>query len=122
MEWSKNNRACTTLWTSLYSTKQIGTSFSESGKIKMSELTYYNPLVSADLKKQQATMLAEQLDNIFRNARGAHYEEGVLRDKAISSMVNVMSKEENTLCELAGVVDAAYLFWGEVKLDLQPEL
>jgi len=112
-DWTKNNRACTTLWTTLYNMQQLVTNFEESGELKMSDLTFYNVLSSSELRQQEARIIADQLDNVFRVGRGAKYEEGIDRSKAMSSMIEVLTDEEKELKELAKTVDESYLFWGE---------
>jgi predicted RNase H-related nuclease YkuK (DUF458 family) len=115
MDWSKNNRACTTLWTSLYSMRQLSISFTESAELKIKDFTFYNALISSELRLQQATIIVEQLDNIFRNGRGANYENEFNRGKSISAMLSVLSDETKSIVDLAAVVDNCYSFWGEVK-------
>lgn len=113
--WSKNNRACTTLWTSLSKMKQLITNFDDSEGLKMSNLTFFNSLASADLRKQQATIVADQLDTIFRTGRGAKYENDISRGKAMISMIGILTDEEKTVSDLATAVDEAYNFWGELE-------
>lgn len=112
-EWSRNNRACTTLWSTLYTMQQLTTNFDESGDLKMNDLTFFNMLSSSDLRKQESKIIADQLDNVFRIGRGAKFEQGIDRSKAISSMIEILSDEEKQVNELAFTVDEAYLFWGE---------
>jgi len=114
-DWSKNNRACTTLWTTLSSMQQLSTNFRESGELTMSDLTFFNTLGSSELRKQQAKIVADQIDNAFRIGRGAKYEQGVDRTKAMDEMVKILTDETKTVKDLAVNVDESYNFWGEVK-------
>lgn len=114
--WSANNRACTTLWATFFSMHQLSTNFDDSGDLAMSDLTYFNPLGSPELRKQQAVILADQLDHIFRIGRGAIYENNVDRTKAMSSMVKILADEKKLLKDLAKTVDDSYKFWGESVL------
>lgn len=111
--WSKNNRACTTLWTTLFNMKQLQSNFEESGELKMEDLTFYNVLSSSDLRKQEAKIISDQLDNIFRIGRGAKYEKDITRTKALGEMVEVLSEDTKSIQELASKIDELYLFWGE---------
>jgi len=113
--WTANNRACTTLWTTLYNMTQLVTNFDDSGELKMKDLTYYNPLASAEMRRQAALMISDQLDNIFRIGRGAKYEKDIDRDDAITGMMEVLEDENKTVKELASVADKLYRFWGEKK-------
>ena len=113
--WTKNNRACTTLWSTLNRMQQLSTNFDKSGDLKMNDLTFFNVLGSTELRRQQATIIADQLDNIFRIGRGAKYETGFDRTKAINSMVEILINEEKRINDLASTVDDAYNFWGEIK-------
>lgn len=114
-DWSKNNRACTSLWTTLFSMKQLSTNFDESGDLKMNDLTFYNELGSSDLKQQQAKIIADQIDNIFINGRGAKYESGIDRTKAISGMITILTDESKLVNDLASNVDGSYSFLEEIK-------
>ena len=114
-DWTKNNRACTTLWTTLYTMQQLSTNFDDSGELKMNDLTFFNALGSSDLLKQQAMIIADQLDNVFRNARGAKYEANFDRTKAIGNMAEILTVEDKQVKDLASTVDAAYNFWGETN-------
>ncbi|MDJ1498911.1 hypothetical protein QNI19_38645 [Cytophagaceae bacterium DM2B3-1] len=112
-DWSKNNRACTTLWTTLFLMQQLSTNFDDSGDLKMSDLTFYNTLGSSELRKQQAKIVADQLDNIFRIGRGAKYEENVDRGKAMNGMIEILTEESKQIKDLASNVDDSYRFWEE---------
>ena len=95
--------------------EQLSTNFDDSENLKMNDLTFYNALGSADLRKQQAIIIADQLDNIFRIGRGAQYETNINRTTAISNIVQILTDEEKLVKELALTVDDAYNFWGETK-------
>jgi hypothetical protein len=115
-DWLDNNRACKTLWTTLYTMHQLSTNFTDSGELKMSDLTFYNPLDSADMRKQAASLLADQLDNTFRIGRGATYEDSFDRTKAITDMTAMLTEAEKQVADLAFTVDTIYNFWGETKV------
>jgi hypothetical protein len=112
-EWSKNNRACTTLWSTLFRMNQLFDPFSESGDLAMTDLTFYNESASDELREQEASILADQLDIIFIVGRGAEYEDGIDHSSAIASLVAILTNETKTVTDLAAVVDDHYLFWGE---------
>lgn len=111
--WNKNNRACTTTWTTLRVLDQNMKIFNDSGTVKMSNLTFWNPTASADMRKFQATALANQMDNVFRLIRRAKYENDVTKEKAVTDITNTLINEDKTICNLAEVIDVDYLFWGE---------
>jgi hypothetical protein len=113
-QWSKNNRACTTLWSTLHLLQQLTTNFNDSGKLTMSDLTFYNPLSSAQQRRQESFVLADQLDNIFRKIRGATYEAGVERTEAIHIMVEKLVIKSAEVQDLAECIDTSYAFWGEI--------
>ena len=112
-EWSENNRACTTLWSTLFRMRQLFTSFSDSGTLTMPDLTFFNPTASASMRRQEATILADELDNIFIVGRGAQYEDGVSHDQAVAATIEILTNGEKNLTDLALAVDENYLFWGE---------
>lgn len=111
--WTKNNRACTTLWTTLFNMKQLQSNFEDSGQLKMEDLTFYNVFSSSDQRNQQAKIIADQLDNIFRIGRGAKYENGISRSDAVTTMIVILTDDSKTVEELAIKIDKQYLFWGE---------
>jgi hypothetical protein len=112
-EWLKNNRACEALWTSLYRMRQIFENFEDSENLQINSLLFYSSLDSAELRKQQANLIADQLDNTFRNGRGAVYENGIDRTSAIQNMVDILTEGDKTLNDLASAIDNCYKFWGE---------
>lgn len=111
--WTSTNRACKTLWTSLYSMQQLVTNFDDSGALFMNDLTFYNELADADQLSDEAKIVADQLDNIFINGRGAKYEPGVDHAQAISGMIAILIDKTKQVQDLASQVDASYKFWGE---------
>jgi hypothetical protein len=111
-DWSNNDRACTTLWTSLYTMKQISRNFEDSGVTKMSELAFFNPLASSDLLKQEAMLIAEHLDQVFVVGRGAKYKDNVTSSKAIEGMINILIDENKQVSDLASNINTSYNFWG----------
>jgi hypothetical protein len=113
-DWSKNNRACEAVWTSFYKMNQLFSNFDDSGTLQIKSLTFYSTLNSADLRKQQAIIIADELDNIFRNIRGAVYENNINRTTAMQNMVDILTDGSKTLSDLASAIDSCYKFWGEV--------
>ena len=111
--WSKNNRACKTTWSTLKILDQLNVVFGEAGELKMKELTYFNQTSSKEQRTSMARMLSIQLDNIFRELRGTRYEENVTGDKAIESMVEVLTTPEATVALLSEKSDISYKFYGE---------
>ena len=113
-EWNNNNRACTVLWTSLYIMRQLTTNFSDSGALPMSELIFFSSVDSDDLRAQNAYMVADQLDSIFRRGGfGATFENGVDGSTAITGMVSILIDSEKTVADLAEAIDVFYAFWQE---------
>ena len=111
--WTKNNRACTTTWITLRVLDQNNRVFKDSGQVKMSELTFGNAAASPDLRKLQATTIANQMDNIFRMIRKADFEAGVTKEAAIATIVDTLIVADKTISDLAASIDAKYLFWEE---------
>ena len=111
--WENTNLACATLWTTLYHMNQLHTNFDDSGALKMSDLTFYNPLSSGDARAQEAKMVADQIDNTFINGRGAKYEEGTTTTIAVNGLVAILTDENQQVQDLAAKADELYIFWGE---------
>lgn len=111
--WSTNNRSCTTVWSTLFSMQQLTTNFADSGALKMNELTFFNELSSSEQRSHEIAMLADQLDNVFINGRGAKYESGVTHSSAVSGLVAVLTEANQTVADLASTADSLYQFWGE---------
>ena len=91
--WSKNNRACKTTWTTLRVLEQNSKAFVDTGDVTMKDLTYWNATATADMREFQAEVLATQIDNVFRLIRKARYEDGVDKEKAVSDMSGVLKSE-----------------------------
>ena len=117
-EWKKNNRACTTTWTTLRVLGQNDLVFKDSGNVEMNKLTFWNQTTSSDLREIQARALAIQIDNIFRMIRKAEYEDGIDTENAIDSICDALTTEAMTISELAEVNDSLYLFWGEDEISI----
>lgn len=111
--WSKNNRACKTTWSTLRILGQLDAVFKDAGQLKISQLAFWNQTSSDDLRKSVGRMLAIQLDNIFREIRGARYEIGLTTQASIDGMVNVLTNADATVADLAAKNDDNYLFYGE---------
>ena len=111
--WSRNHRAHKTTWTTLRLLEQSSKAFPNSGGIKISQLGFWNNGDSADMRATKAMSLAAQLGNVFREIRGAQFEEGFNKAKANKSRADVLKNGDKTLFDLAEVADDCYLFWGE---------
>lgn len=109
-QWSSNNLACINVWSILYVMKQHDEVFKKAGKIKMKNLLFYNPALSADELKFEATGIADFLDRAFVNTCASEYEKNIDRDLAVKNMVKVLIKKDLTLADLAQQVDDDYNF------------
>lgn len=114
-DWTNDNLACLTLWTTLFTMKQLSTNFNDSGNLKMNDLTFYNALDSQGLIQQQATIIANEIDSIFRDGSGAKYEIGVDRTKVLTGMLSILTDGNKLVKDLASNVDGSYNFWRETK-------
>lgn len=113
--WSRNNRAATTTWTTMKVLGQIpqNTVFKDAGAFRVDELTFWGQFPTEDMRTVQIGSLCTQIDNFFRDVRGASYEEGVTPEQALTNLRDALSNPDNTLADLAGINDASYLFWEE---------
>jgi len=112
-EWSRNNRACSTTWTTLFVLEQSTLPFAESGGVPMHALAFWDDAASDDLRRLQAQALAIEMDNVFRLIRGARYEEGADTGTAVRAMCEVLTSRDRTMSDLAAANDANYRFWRE---------
>ena len=115
MKWSKNNRACKTLWSTLRILNEISRrqTFKTTGDLTVGDLTSSSLIASGNMGRLRAEALAAQLDNVFREIRGAAYEEGFKRGKALTAMTKVLADPARTVADLGNVVDDIYEFRGE---------
>lgn len=113
--WSKNNRACTTTWSTLLILDQISAAFSDSGALKIQDFTFWNKTGSSEMRKLMANTLATQMDNIFTMIRGAQYEKGVTKENAINGMMNILAVGDQTVSGLAELNNNNYAFWNGDK-------
>jgi len=114
-EWSKNNRACTTTWSTLFVLDQNKSTFDKSATKKMSELLFWAQSASSDARSIQAKGIAIEIDNIFTLVRGATYEKDKTKEMAIDSIAAILIVESKTIKDLAEENDKNYLFWQEVR-------
>ena len=113
--WSNNHLACVNTWAFLRSLDQLKALFDDAKDVKMSELVFWNPTASPEMRRMQAMSLAAQLDKMFIIALRARYEDGFNVTKAVETMTSELIKEDNTVCNFAVTVDDVYAFVGEVK-------
>lgn len=113
MAWNQSNRAAKTTWTTLMLLEQFQATFVEAGNLKMNVLLYWKETQSDSARRHDAESLAIQIDKVFREVRGAEFEHGVTRLQAIEQMLNILTREEKTVSELAEVADKSYRFWRE---------
>jgi hypothetical protein len=112
-EWSPNNRACTATWMALRMLDQSVRPFRPSGAVRMRQLTYFNAAASDDMRRFLAGTLAKQLDNFFRQIDGARFEDGTDPVAALSDLSGALLAAEQSMADLAMVVDQDYRFWEE---------
>ena len=112
-DWDRNNLACQCTWADLFVLKQSRKPFKDSGEIQMRDLLFFNPAAGSGTLENEDKMLADELDIIFRRVDGAKFEKGVTKAKAQADMVAVLKKATQTMADLAEVINANYLFWGE---------
>ena len=115
--WSANSRACKTTWSTLRILNQLEETFAEAGTLKMKGLTFWNQSGSADNRESMARTLSIQVDNVFTLIRGARYEDGASKPKAIEGMLAILLDESKTVVDLALAADALYKFWKEDEDD-----
>ena len=104
--WSPENKAHTTTWVSLLSLDLLpdGT-FLESGAKKISNLKIPDETI--------AKSVAIQLDHIFRELRGAKFEEGMDEPIVRKKISALLMNKKLTVAELADDFDRLYKFWRE---------
>jgi hypothetical protein len=110
--WTKDKNAHIDTWFSLFRLKQIQAPFDTSGTIRMSELTFYNPLSSPEFLRIEATLLANTIDTVF-TSWGAKLENNISRNTAIFEMIEILLDKDKTILDLAEVNDKNYFFHNE---------
>ena len=109
----ENNLSYGYTWLVLLNLKQINAVYHDSQDIKMSGLAFYNPAISSDLLRIEATNLAIAIDSTFTTGMGAKFETGISQNQAINSMVAILINADKTVEDLAAMNDASYLFLNE---------
>ncbi|OGU33126.1 MAG: hypothetical protein A2057_02430 [Ignavibacteria bacterium GWA2_35_9] len=112
-EWNNNNLACLKTWIHLKVLNQYDKVFKDAGSLKMNQLTFWNQSASSELRSIAAKTICIQLDNMFRLHDKATYESGSNLELATENMHNIMTNEDNTIADLAFIVDDNYKFRGE---------
>lgn len=93
--------------------KQLRKTFEAAGKVKMKELQFFNPILSKEALRQEAMMIADMMDTVFRVGRGAKLEEDVTRTQAMNDMAGILVNGNKTVADLSETIDASYNFWNE---------
>ena len=112
--WTAEKPSHVDTWFSLFRLGQISKHFNPSGKIKMSELTFYNPTVSNDSLKVEATLIADTIDRVF-TSWGAKLENNISRNTALTEMIKILLDKDKTILDLAEKNDEIYFFTNETK-------
>ncbi len=112
--WTIDKPAHVDTWFSLFRLGQISKKFSASGKIRMSELTFFNPTIGKDSLKVEATLIADTIDRVF-TSWGAKLENNISRNTALNDMIQVLLDKEKTVLDLAEKNDENYFFTSETK-------
>ena len=110
MKWTINNRACVALWSALLMLDQNKKAFATSEKVKIGTFPIWAKGESAKLREKRARGFAVMLDNIFMNFEIVKYEPSSARPTAIRAMTDVLVDDEQTIAQLADVVDDNYHF------------
>tara|TARA_R110001606_G_scaffold139088_1_gene277513 strand:+ start:458 stop:805 length:348 start_codon:yes stop_codon:yes gene_type:complete len=113
-KWTAKKAAHVDTWFSLFRLGQIRKHFNASGKIKMSELTFFNPTVSNDSLNIEATLIADTIDRVF-TSWGAKLENNISRNTAINEMIKILLDVDKTILDLAEINDENYFFINETN-------
>lgn len=109
-EFSANNPAAIVTWGALKMLQQLGTPFDESGKLRLSELRFWDPTASEALRNLEAKGLASQLDAIYRHSLRGEYERSINHSVANLAMAQLLTQPNATVAGLAKMVDELYTF------------
>jgi hypothetical protein len=112
--WTVDKPAHVDTWLSLFRLGQLRKPFNASGRIKMSELTFYNPTMGSDSLKVEATLIANTIDRVF-TSWGAQLENNISRITALNEMIKVLLDKDKTILELAEKNDENYFYVNEIK-------
>lgn len=104
-EFNNKLRAHKTVWSSLYKTNQINTSFKNSGKAFINSLPFM--INQEDLKSY-----AKQFEEILKEGRGAKR----VGNKSVFEIISDSKQKNSTLCELATEIGKNFIFHGEDKI------
>src|SRR5689334_11967015 len=108
--WSNNHHACVNTWSGLRFLNQLKELFDDAKNVPMSELTFWNPTASAEMRKAEARTLATSLDRMYTHLLLAKYEDGFNITSAIEKLTSDLLVDDKTVCELACTVDDIYAF------------
>ena len=92
---------------------QISQPFGKSGKIKMSQMAFWRPTQSDSARRSEAEALSIQIDRVFREVRGAEFEDGYTRLRTLEAVVDALTSANRTVADLASILDTHYHFWRE---------
>ena len=108
--WNDRPVAFVTIWITLHDLKQLASNYADSENLKMSDLTFYNPLSSDTERAIAAKMLADQIDNTLIKTYRCKYETGVNSSGAVNTMVSILTDGEKLVIDLCQKCDTLYKF------------
>ena len=113
-EWSNNNRAHTSLW--FFETYHHGDAkgFEYAKTWTTGFLSGVVPGDGPEMIGQKSRAHAVLLDEVFTKLYRATYEPDVTQQAATSALETVLTDVDNSIVDLAKVVDDQYRFNGEV--------
>jgi len=111
--WSKNNLAHRRTFLTLRILEQTKRQFENAAGQTSSQLKFWVPGDSADIRKEKARALASMMNNIFVDAFKTEFEQDFDKTKSVNALTNVLSVKDSTVQELADTADGCYQFLGE---------
>ena len=110
--WSNNNKAHVFTWIDLVALRELDrkVDFEAAGAETMSDLEFFRPADSSQMRRSRAKSLASQMDNLFTLLNKGTYEQGFNSTKAVNAMTDVLATKSKTVEDLGEVVDDCYAF------------
>jgi hypothetical protein len=91
--------------------KELNFNFEESPHVKIGELDFYSHIEDEKSFLKKVYGIAELLDTVFREGKGAEYKGHNDKYKAIYQMTLILGDAEKEVQDLALLIKKTYKFW-----------
>jgi hypothetical protein len=115
VRWDPDVPAHNQTWMYLFLRGLVATSFPDSRHVKMSQMAWWNPAASPDVRAIDAQKVSIEMHRFFKDGMHRGYEQAFAAGfpLAIAELSATLAKADNTVPDLAATIDRVFLFENE---------